>query len=282
MSGLRAADVDTQDAASTHRQQKRSSNQHRLATLAHPTRLRASRRGRGLIGEDAAVTLAFILTPQGGIRVTQSGAAKAGIHATSIPAFFGKIPGKSGLAPKSIRPVRDGRIIAPMSIATNPLNIDHRLTRLLTVVWLRLLRMFAKLIIAEAPYREDLNAMSRFVASFILIRACQRLDPDPRPAPPERPANAPPGFHQRKPAKSFGFVRTAVGSKLRRRLRGRTAFAHIAALIRAILNLDALTAQLVKRMKRRLTRLRPLVLAYAISAALPALRAPTAFAADTS
>lgn len=172
--------------------------------------------------------------------------------------------------------------MAPMSIATNPLNIDRRLTRFLTVVWLRLLRMLAKLFTGEAPYREDLNAMSRFVASFILIRACQRLDPDPRPAPPERPANAPPGFHRRKPARSFAFVRAAVGSKLRRRLRGRTAFAHIAALIRAILNLDALIAQLVKRMKRRLTRLRPLVLAHAISAECPARRTPTTFAADTS
>jgi hypothetical protein len=166
---------------------------------------------------------------------------------------------------------------------TNPRNIDHRLTRFLTVVWLRLLRMLDRLLVGEAPYREDLNAMSRFVAAFILIRACKQLDPSPRPAPRERPADAPPGFKRRAPAKCYAFVRAAVGSKLSRRLRGRTAFAHIAALIRAILNLDALTAQLIRRLKRRLTRLRPLVLVHAFADAPAGLAFASApQAADSS
>ncbi|MGH6951170.1 MAG: hypothetical protein ACREH4_09870, partial [Vitreimonas sp.] len=143
-----------------------------------------------------------------------------------------------------------------MSIAKEPRNIDRRLTRFLTVVWLRLLRMLGNLLVGEAPYREELNAMSRFVASFALIRACDRLDPNPTPARPHpRPANAPSGFQRRRPRKSYAFVRTAVGAKLWRRLRGRSAFAHIAALIRAILNLNTLIDRLVERMKRRLTRL---------------------------
>ena len=170
-----------------------------------------------------------------------------------------------------------------MSIATSPRNIDHRLTRFLTVVWLRLLRMLGRLLAGEAPCREDLNAMSRFVASFILIRACRQLDPNPRRAPREPPANAAPGFTRRAPARSYAFVRAAVGSKLRRRLRGRTPLAHIAALIRAILNLGALTAQLVKRMKRGLTRLRPLVLVHAFADAPTGLAlAPAPQAADSS
>ncbi|MGH6952448.1 MAG: hypothetical protein ACREH4_16410, partial [Vitreimonas sp.] len=156
-----------------------------------------------------------------------------------------------------------------MSIAREPHITDHRLTRFLTVVWLRLLRMLGNLIVGEAPYREDLNAMSRFVAAFILIRACKQLDPTPAPMRlRQRPANAPSGFVRRKPRKRFAFVRTAVGANLWRRLRGRTAFAHIAALIRAILNLDALIARLAERMKRRLTRLAPLVLTYAHADAL--------------
>ncbi|MGH6949891.1 MAG: hypothetical protein ACREH4_03405 [Vitreimonas sp.] len=171
-----------------------------------------------------------------------------------------------------------------MSIATEPHITDHRLTRFLTVVWLRLLRMLGNLLVGEAPYREELNAMSRFVADYILIRACDRLDPNPTPAPHPhaRPANAAPGFHGRRPRKSHAFVRTAVGAKLWRRLRGRTAFAHIAALIRAILNLNALVDLIVKRMKRRLTRLSPLVLAQAHAETLAHVWALSPNAHDTS
>ena len=44
-----------------------------------------------------------------------------------------------------------------MSIATEPRNIDHRLTRFLTVVWLRLLRMLGALIVGEAPGTVELR-----------------------------------------------------------------------------------------------------------------------------
>jgi hypothetical protein len=170
-----------------------------------------------------------------------------------------------------------------MSIATEPHNIDRRLTRFLTVVWLRLLRMLGKLLVGEAPYREDLNAMSRFVAAFMLIRACDRLEPRPASARPHtRPVNAPSGFRRRRPRKSQAFVRTAVGARLWRRLRGRTAFAPIAALIRAILNLGGLIDRLVERMKRRLTRLSPLVLAHAHAEPLARACAFSPNAHDTS
>ncbi len=174
-------------------------------------------------------------------------------------------------------------MMAPMSIATDPFSIDHRLTRFLTVVWLRLMRMLGNLLTGEAPYRDELNAMSRFLAAFILIRACRQLGPKPPlTRRHERPANAPSGFARRKCIKRFAFVRIAVGAKLWRGLRGRSAFAHIAALIRAILNRDALAAEVAARLKHGLTRLNPLVLTHAISDAAPALRASATLAADTS
>jgi hypothetical protein len=140
---------------------------------------------------------------------------------------------------------------------------DHRLARFLTLVWLRLLRMAGRLLVGEAPHREDLNAFSRFVASFLIIRAARSMGAARQPARTTRPASAPPGFNRRKLPAPFAYLRAAVGSKLRRRLRGRTALAHISALIAAILNLDALTAAFAKRLQRGLTRLRPLVLMHA-------------------
>ncbi len=151
-----------------------------------------------------------------------------------------------------------------------PLITDHRLSRFLTVVWLRLLRMAGRLMFGVAPFKDELNAFSRFVAAFILIRAV-RLAGDPRRAPPRRtsrPTNAPPGFRRRRARKSFAFLRSAVGANLWRHLRGRSAFAHISALIRAILDRDGLAARLAQRLKRGLRRLSPLVLTHTFADAL--------------
>ena len=170
-----------------------------------------------------------------------------------------------------------------MRKAAKPLPIisDHRLGRFLTVVWLRLMRMAGKLLLGEAPYREELNAISRFVAAFLIIRAARAIGAKhTRGA--ARPANAAPGFVRRKLPTPFACNRAIAGSKLRRQLRGRSAFAHVSALIRAILNLDALTAQLVKRLKRRLTRLRPLVLVHAYAEACAGAAALGPCADDSS
>lgn len=151
-----------------------------------------------------------------------------------------------------------------------PIITDHRLTRFLTLVWLRLLRMAGRLMFGIAPFKDELNAFSRFLAAFILIRAVDRAD-DGRSAPARptpRPANAPPGFRRRVARKTFAFVRIAVGAKLWRSLRGRSAFAHVSALIRAILNRYALALRLALRLKRGLRRLSPLVLTHAFADAL--------------
>ena len=170
-----------------------------------------------------------------------------------------------------------------MSIATEPLDIDHRLTRFLTVVWLRLMRMLGNLLTGEAPFHDELNAMSRFVAAFILLRACNLLDPNPSPMRRHgRPANAPAGFARRKCIKRFAFLRIAVGAKTWRRMRGRSAFEHIAALIRAILNRDALAAKVADRLGRGLTRLNPLVLVHACADALAVFAPPAVQVPDSS
>ncbi len=165
-----------------------------------------------------------------------------------------------------------------------PLITDHRLTRFLTLVWLRLLRMAGRLMFGVAPFKDELNAFSRFVAAFVLIRAV-RLADSPRRAPPRRtrrPANAPHGFRRRRARKSFAFVRIAVGAKLWRALRGRSAFAHISALIRAILDRDSLAARLAQRLKRGLSRLSPLVLTHAFADALTGAPFAPPYADDSS
>ena len=151
-----------------------------------------------------------------------------------------------------------------------PIITDHRLSRFLTLVWLRLMRMAGRLMFGSAPFKDELNAMSRFVAAFILIRAVDLAD-DGRSAPARfirRPVNAPPGLCQRRARKSFGFLRVAVGAELWRSLRGRSAFAHISALIHAILNRGALAARVAERLKRGFRRLSPLVLTHAFADAL--------------
>src|SRR5687767_9803113 len=133
-----------------------------------------------------------------------------------------------------------------------PIITDHRLTRFLTLVWLRLMRMAGRLMFGVAPFKDELNAFSRFVAAFILIRPVDLAD-DGRSAPvrpTRRPANAPPGFRRSRARKSFAYLRIAVGAKLWRALRGRSAFAHISTLIRAILDRDALAVCLAERLKR--------------------------------
>jgi hypothetical protein len=169
-----------------------------------------------------------------------------------------------------------------MRNAQHPNISDHRLTRFLTLVWLRVLRMAGRLLVGEAPYREDLNAFSRFVAAFILIRAARSIERG-KAAPSPRPSRAPPGFRKRALPTPFALVRAAAGSRLRRQLRGRDALAHISALIAAILNLNSLVARTAQRLERRLTRLRPIELAYAAAdarAGLPSAR--QAQSADTS
>lgn len=165
-----------------------------------------------------------------------------------------------------------------------PIITDHRLSSFLTLVWLRLMRMAGRLMFGVAPFKDELNAFSRFVAAFILIRAVDIAD-DGRNTPTRfarRPASAPPGFCQRQARKRFAFLRVAVGAKLWCSLRGRSAFAHISALIRAILYRDALAARLAERLKRGFRRLSPLVLTHAYADALTGAQLAPPCADDSS
>ena len=155
---------------------------------------------------------------------------------------------------------------------------DHSLARGLKLVWLCLLRMLGNLRAGQSPARAHLTLFARFIASVLIIRAARSLPPRPRCRP--RPCNTPPGMRRRLLA--VAPRRAAIGSVLRRRLRARDGLAHVAALIRAILHLDQLTAELARRLSRRLTRLSPLVLACARAQAITAWPALRPSAADTS
>jgi hypothetical protein len=155
---------------------------------------------------------------------------------------------------------------------------DQSLTRGLALVWLHLVRMLASLRVGHAPHRTHLDLFSRFLASLLIIRAARRVPSQPKRKP--RPLNTPRGLRRR--ATPCAARRALIGSSMRRRLRGRDTLAHIAALIRAILNLDHLTAALARRFARRLTRLYPLVLAHAYADALSSARAPRPEPHDSS
>jgi len=143
-------------------------------------------------------------------------------------------------------------------------NKAHRVARLIAWARLSLAWIGAMLFSAHPPRpqrrhirrrysRFSLDAMARMTARLILIRACALAGGG---RPPERsPRNhAPAGFTRRTELKHF--LRSAVGSKLRRALRCRDLRTRLARLTHALANIDAYAAKhLVPRLKRRFTKL---------------------------
>jgi hypothetical protein len=78
------------------------------------------------------------------------------------------------------------------------------------------------------------------------------------------------------------FIRSLIGSKLRRVLKHKDLATRVANLIRVLRNLDAAARQLGARMKRRLTRLSAIKPARLPADALVSLAAPTLAFADSS
>jgi hypothetical protein len=103
----------------------------------------------------------------------------------------------------------------------------------------------------------SLDAMARMTARLILIRACALAGGSRGPQ--RRPHNyAPAGFTRRTRLKHF--LRSAVGSKLRRALHCRDLRTRLAHLTHALANIDAYAAKhLVPRLERRFTRLFPII-----------------------
>jgi hypothetical protein len=155
-----------------------------------------------------------------------------------------------------------------MNIICTSRTSQHQLARL--TAWTRLmLAWIGAMLFSPHPPRPsrrlirrryrllDLEAMTRMVAQLILIRACA-MTPRPRTTTGHARNNTRPGFAMR--TRPRGFVRAAIGARLRRRLRHRDRRARLAILTDAIAHLDAYARTLVLRLRRRFTRLYPIVL----------------------
>jgi len=129
----------------------------------------------------------------------------------------------------------------------------------LTLLWMGAL-MFAPLAAGFnrrriARYQHmTLSRMANTVARLILIRAAVMYAPPRRHRRTSRPF-APEGVRQR--ATPQHLVRSAIRSRIRRALRHRDPGQRLAILLGALVNIDALA----RKLYRRLTRLRPLIIA---------------------
>jgi hypothetical protein len=141
---------------------------------------------------------------------------------------------------------------------------DHRLARLIrwgeaVLAWL------AAILITDAqPKRRHgarcamLDLMPRFIECLLVLRASNLVFPRPFARRTTRPLHAPAGFARRAPTRTQT-LRAAIGLAMRRRLRPRDLCARFAVWFEALRNLDAFAAPLVRRARRRLTRLSALI-----------------------
>ncbi|MFN3464634.1 MAG: hypothetical protein ACK4X1_11230 [Terricaulis sp.] len=102
--------------------------------------------------------------------------------------------------------------------------------------------------------RVDFHALTRLtllVKRLIISRAGDFA----RLRPPKRFGTA----YRGRPVARAGLIRALIGSQLRRALKRRDIFKHICALIAALRQIDVHAAHLARRMRRRLTRLTPIL-----------------------
>ncbi|WP_395648012.1 hypothetical protein [Terricaulis sp.] len=149
---------------------------------------------------------------------------------------------------------------------------DRTLTRLTLWALLWLAQILAWVAFDEGPGKSfietQLRRIARAVESIILIRVLKRWRMRRRPRP-------------WLPARPDAWRRAAVGSALRRALRGRDMDARLAALSTALANLDRWVAQLLRRLRHGLSRRAP---EHACAGETPLLSAGfvTPLSADTS
>lgn len=117
--------------------------------------------------------------------------------------------------------------------------------------------------------RVDLYALTHLtllVKRLIISRAADFA----RLRPPKRVGTA----YRGRPIARPGLIRALIGSHLRRALKRQDIFKHICALIAALRHLDVHAAHIAKRMRRKLTRLAPvLTLPYAAAPLISLCRA---------
>jgi hypothetical protein len=170
-----------------------------------------------------------------------------------------------------------------------PIVSAHRLARLLA--WARLALAWAAMVLfsEDAPLLDlrrcirrvrllSLDRLARMVRNLVIVRAAQMAGPRARRRTVR--AFAPPGFARRmRPSR---ILRSCGGSALRRVLRDRDPARRMARITEALRDIDRLARKLVRRLRRGLTRLRPLVMRRPPSSLVCSFAAPAPFAADTS
>jgi hypothetical protein len=145
---------------------------------------------------------------------------------------------------------------------SSPFLTDHRLARYVTwgqamCAWL------VAMLFADAPKRHRRRYamflfMPRFIESLLVLRASSLVFKRAPARRAQRPRHAPAGFARRTPSRAQVF-RAAIGYRLRARLRSRDLCKRFTIWFEALANLDAFTRPLVRRARRRLTRLTPLI-----------------------
>lgn len=132
----------------------------------------------------------------------------------------------------------------------------------------------------EAWARPALMRMSKLLGCLIMLRAIN-LIPSPRPRLLAHPLGAPPGFARRRATPGVA-LRAAIGSALRRRLRGRGLAARLSMLFAALQDAEALARRLALRLARRLTRLARIIAVRPPADLILSCAAPAPAAADSS
>ncbi|MEZ5959841.1 MAG: hypothetical protein R3C30_05370 [Hyphomonadaceae bacterium] len=153
-----------------------------------------------------------------------------------------------------------------MKLAPPSLITQHRLKRLAAWAMLMLVWMAQAFFSDAAPpakrrylrqrYRLSLDEMARRIYAMIIVRAGQLLKRRSQ-AGRLRHFSAPSGFAYRRAGRQW--LRTLIGSTLRKRLYARNPLLRIARLLAAVRDLDAFAAYIAKRLRRGLGRAAPIV-----------------------
>lgn len=118
----------------------------------------------------------------------------------------------------------------------------------------------------------SLASLQRWVLQLVILRAAEMARPQRRRA----------LFWRGRDQRRSQLVRALIGSAMRRAVRHRDTPARIGLLVGVLRNLDAYARRIAKRMRRRLTRLWPIVAQRAIAAPLPDAPLLQAAFADSS
>lgn len=170
-----------------------------------------------------------------------------------------------------------------MQLPPKPRLSRHQRSRLITWTLALLLWLARALQAGIAPTRRhirqryaffDLDWVAHRISALVLLRAHElaRLSR----------CQPPPLYRYGRCRKTAGFLRSAFGARLRRALKHRDVAARISILIDALRRLDAFAARFATRLRRKFTRLWPILATQGATLALPPEPAPALCADDSS